>query len=83
MALEGIWEMLGVAENLRKIESGSSKGCPSNKFYHRTRRSGMEFDSDWTKHRKSLTFTAQVISSSTSFIPWSSKIAISEGYHEI
>ncbi|MCD7470429.1 hypothetical protein HAX54_010304 [Datura stramonium] len=84
MALEDIWEVLEVAENLWKIESGSSsKGLRVNKVNRRTRRPGMEFDSDLAKHRKSLTITAQVITSANSFIPWSSKIAISEGYHEL
>lgn len=83
MALEDIWEVLEVAEKLWKIESGSSKGLTVNKVNRRTRRTGMEFDSDLAKHRKSLTITAQVITSANSFIPWSSKIAISEGYHEL
>ncbi|KAJ8563132.1 hypothetical protein K7X08_031584 [Anisodus acutangulus] len=82
MALEGIWEMLEITENLRKIESGISKGLRVNKVNRRTRRIGMEFDSDLATHRESLTITAQVITSANSFIPWSSKISISEGYHE-
>lgn len=80
MALEGIWVVLEVVENLLNIESGSSKGLTVHKV---NRRTGMEFDSDLSKHRKSLTITAQVITSANSFIPWSSKIAISEGYHEL
>lgn len=50
--------------------------------YSKSRTSGMEFESDWTKHRKSLAFTAQVIRSATSFMPWSCKIPIGDGYHE-
>ncbi|KAF3660005.1 hypothetical protein FXO38_12347 [Capsicum annuum] len=87
MALEGtllgIWEVLEVADNLWNIESGSSKGLTANMVNHRTRRTGMEFDSDLAKHRKSFTITSLVITSAESFIPWSSMIAISEGYHEL
>ncbi|KAJ0095291.1 hypothetical protein Patl1_16923 [Pistacia atlantica] len=36
----------------------------------------MEYESDWTKHRKSSAFTAQVIRSATSFMPWSCKMPI-------
>lgn len=43
---------------------------------------GMDFESDWTRHRKSSPFAAQVIRSATSFMPWSCRIPISEGYHE-
>lgn len=49
---------------------------------NRKQEGGMEFESDWTKHRKSSAFTAQVIRSTTSFMPWSCKISISEGFHE-
>lgn len=45
-------------------------------------KSGMEFESDWTKHRKSSILTAQAIRSATAFMPWSRKIPIGEGYHE-
>ncbi|KAI4343376.1 hypothetical protein L6164_010732 [Bauhinia variegata] len=48
----------------------------------RSRTSAMEFESDWTKHRKSSAYTAQVIRSATSFMPWSCRIPIGEGYHE-
>lgn len=50
--------------------------------YSKNKTSGMEFESDWTKHRKSSAFTAQVIRSATSFMPWSCKIPIGDGYHE-
>lgn len=50
--------------------------------YSRTSESGMDFESDWTEHRKSLAFTAQEIRFATSFMPWSCRIPISEGFHE-
>lgn len=66
----------------------SNRGLPNTLHrtqgsnYSNNRTSGMEFESDWTKHRKSLAFTAQVIRSATSFMPWSCKIPIGDGYHE-
>jgi hypothetical protein len=38
-------------------------------------------ESNWTKYRKSLAFTDQVIRSATSFMPWSLKIPISDSHH--
>ena len=43
---------------------------------------GMAFESEWTKHRKSLVYTAKGIRCATSFMPWSLKIPIGDGYHE-
>lgn len=43
---------------------------------------GMDFESDWTRHVKSSAFAAPVIRSATSFMRWSCRIPISEGYHE-
>ncbi|KAF7813614.1 F-box/kelch-repeat protein isoform B [Senna tora] len=54
----------------------------SKRNYCGSRTSVMEFESDWTKHRKSSAYTAQVIRSATSFMPWSCRIPIGEGYHE-
>lgn len=48
----------------------------------RKEQGGMEFESNWTNHRKSSGFAAQVIRPATSFMPWSCKISISEGFHE-
>lgn len=68
--------------------SYNSNGLRSNwqqtigKNYRRSRTSVMEFESDWTKHRKSSAYTAHVIRPSTSFMPWSCRIPIGEGYHE-
>jgi len=80
MALTDIWAMFGARDNF---------GGLNNTFHRRTRRNfsksktfGMAFESDWTKHRKSSAFTAQVIRSATSFMPWSCRIPIGEGYHE-
>lgn len=42
----------------------------------------MESESDWTKHKKSSAYTAQVIRSATSFMPWSCRIPIGEGFYE-
>lgn len=50
--------------------------------YSRVGDSGMDFESDWAKHRKSLAFTAQEIRFTISFMPWSCRIPISEGFYE-
>lgn len=42
----------------------------------------MEHESHWSKHIKSNVLTAQVIHFATSFMPWSSRIPIGEGFHE-
>lgn len=44
--------------------------------------SGMANDLGWTKHRKSSVHKLLLISSATSFIHWSRKIPICDGYHE-
>ncbi|KAK8567610.1 hypothetical protein V6N13_105567 [Hibiscus sabdariffa] len=50
--------------------------------YSKRRAFGMEHESDWTKNRLSLAFTAQVIRSATSLMPWCCKIPIGDGFHE-
>ncbi|XVE85301.1 hypothetical protein DITRI_Ditri17bG0080800 [Diplodiscus trichospermus] len=50
--------------------------------YSESRASGMEYESDWTKHRVSSAFTVQVIRSATSLMPWCCKIPIGDGFHE-
>ncbi|KAL3501028.1 hypothetical protein ACH5RR_035477 [Cinchona calisaya] len=78
MDLAGIWAMCG-----KNNSSGSSSlGTIIKQKDSKCRRGGMEFESDWTKHRKSSAFTAQAIRSATSFLPWSCKISRSEGFHE-
>ncbi|WCJ38744.1 hypothetical protein M5689_019784 [Euphorbia peplus] len=81
MALTEIWAMFGANRDLlRDIQSSFQKTTKSNFFNQGT--SGMECESDWTRHTKSSAFTAQVIRSATSFMPWSRKIPIGDGYHE-
>lgn len=82
MGLAVIQAMLRGETNSRKIESGNIIGTRIQLSINRIGRSGMESESDWTKHRKWSAFTAQSIRSATSFMPWSSRISISEGYHE-
>ena len=60
----------------RGIQNTLHKRTERN-YYKRT--FGME--SNWTKYRKSLAFTDQVIRSATSFMPWSLKIPISDSHH--
>lgn len=54
----------------------------SKKDYCRSITSVMELQSDWIKHRKSSSYTAHMIRSATSFMPWSCRIPIGEGYYE-
>lgn len=57
------------------LETSEKNNC-------RSRTTVMELESDWIKHRNSSTFTAQVIRSATSFMPWSCRIPIGEGFYE-
>lgn len=78
MALADIWAMCWKSNS----SASSSLGSTIKKKDSSTQTGGMEFESDWTKHRKSSAFTAQAIRSATSFMPWSCKISRSEGFHE-
>lgn len=80
MALNDIWEMSGARDGFGSFTNTLCTRTGRN--YSKSKSSGMEFESDWTKHRKSSAFTAQVIRSATSFMPWSCKIPIGDGYHE-
>ncbi|XLU51736.1 hypothetical protein S245_046550, partial [Arachis hypogaea] len=42
----------------------------------------MELESEWIKHRKSSSYTAHVVRSSTSCMPWSCRIPMGEEYFE-
>lgn len=44
--------------------------------------SGTDFEFGWEKHRKPLAFIAHKIRFTTSFMPWSGRVPISEGFHE-
>ena len=72
--------MCGVGNSTRGLLNNLNERKVTD--YSKSRISGMEFESDWTKHRKSLAFTAEVIRSATAFMPWSCKIPIGDGYHE-
>ncbi|KAG8639994.1 hypothetical protein MANES_13G018350v8 [Manihot esculenta] len=72
MALTEIWAMCGASDYFRGLRNRSYK----------SRISGMEYESDWTRHRKSSAFTAQEIRSATPFMPWSCRISIGDSYHE-
>lgn len=82
MAFADIWEMCGGINNSGKFESDITLSRTTKKDYIRNETTGMEFESDWTRHRKSSALTTHLIRSATSFMPWSRKIPIGEGYHE-
>ncbi|KAK2636770.1 hypothetical protein Ddye_031562 [Dipteronia dyeriana] len=79
MALTDIWEMYCRRDNSRGVNSTTSK---TGRIHFKSKISGMEYESDWRTHRKSSAFTAKVIRSATSFMPWSCKIPIGDGFHE-
>ena len=64
--------------NLGSLRNSLQKTSKKNHCGSRT--TVMEFESDWTKHRKSSAHTAQVIRSATSFR--SCRIPIGEGFYE-
>lgn len=72
-------EMCGGRIRLGGLGSTLHKGIQGN---YCQKKSGMEFESDWTKHRKSSILAAEAIRSATAFMPWCCKIPIGEGYHE-
>ncbi|MBA0760173.1 hypothetical protein Gotri_022936 [Gossypium trilobum] len=75
MALRVIWEMCGHQNGYRGVGKALQSSTGKRAF-------GMEYESDWTKNRVSSAFTAQVIRSATSLMPWSCKIPIGDGFHE-
>ncbi|KAH1160743.1 hypothetical protein AAZX31_11G254100 [Glycine max] len=80
MAYSGIWATCEGGYNLGSLRNSLQKTSKKNHCGSRT--TVMEFESDWTKHRKSSAHTAQVIRSATSFMPWSCRIPIGEGFYE-
>ncbi|KAL5760169.1 hypothetical protein ACOSP7_018671 [Xanthoceras sorbifolium] len=82
MALTDIREMYCGRGNSRGVSVTNTNLGKIGRNYFKSRSSGMEYESDWTTHRKSSAFTAKVIRSATSFMPWSCKIPIGDGYHE-
>lgn len=50
--------------------------------YSAKRAPGMARESDWIKHKKSSAYTVQDIHSAPSFMPWSCKIPMGDGFHE-
>ncbi|XWS34584.1 hypothetical protein CRYUN_Cryun21dG0050700 [Craigia yunnanensis] len=80
MALTDIWAMCVQSNGYRGVQRTLPSATGSN--YSKSRASGMEYESDWTKHRVSSAFTAQVIRSATSLMPWCCKIPIGDGFHE-
>lgn len=66
-------------ENSIKLQNITHTAISSE---HKREFSDMDFESISTRHRKSSAFSAQVIHSAISFMPWSCRIPISKGYHE-
>lgn len=79
LADQSLYLVKSKSENL---EIGVFRGGKKTENYPSNTRIGMEFESDWTRHKKSSAFTTQVISTATSCMHWCHKIRISKGYHE-
>lgn len=60
-------EMCGGQDKFGGLDSTLQKGTQRN--YCQNKKSGMEFESDWTKHRKSSILTSQEIHFATAFMP--------------
>ncbi|GAV87814.1 F-box domain-containing protein/Kelch_1 domain-containing protein [Cephalotus follicularis] len=73
MAFTDFGAMCGRRDNLRGSGISASRTTGRNYFKIKT---SMDYESDWTRHGKSLAFTARVIRSATLFMPWSCKIPI-------
>lgn len=80
MAYPDIWAMCEGKYNFGSLRYNWQK--TSKRDNCRSITSVMEFESDWIKHRNSSSYAAHVIRSATSFMPWSCRIPIGEGYHE-
>ncbi|XVF85244.1 hypothetical protein PTKIN_Ptkin17bG0102300 [Pterospermum kingtungense] len=80
MAFTDIWEMCGQRNRYIGVQRTLDSATGSN--FTKSRASGMEYESDWTKHRVSSAFTALVIRSAISPMPWCCKIPIGDGFHE-
>lgn len=82
LMIVGIWEMSEGKSTSGNLILGIVFVGPTKLNYSIVSESGMDFESDWENHRKSLAFTAQEIRFATSFMPWSCRIPISEGFYE-
>ncbi|KAK6922398.1 hypothetical protein RJ641_012905 [Dillenia turbinata] len=78
----GNWAMSIGRKNSGSSQVGNTLFRARNRKYLNNVVCGMEFDSDWTRHKKSLAHTALVIRPATSFMAWSCKIPIGDGFHE-
>ncbi|KAK6930830.1 hypothetical protein RJ641_002623, partial [Dillenia turbinata] len=78
----GNWAMSVSRKNSGSSQVGNTLYRARNRKYSNNNVRGMEFESDWTRNRKSLAHTALVIRPATSFMPWSCKIPIGDGFHE-
>lgn len=80
MALTDIRAMFGVGNCYIGLEKGLHRTTRTNGLKNGT--SGMDYKSDWTKHKKSSAFAAQEIRPASSLMSWCCKIPIGDGFHE-
>lgn len=82
MALTGTRAMCVGENNLGEIEI-VRRFNKTIKEYVKRQNCGMAHESDWTKHTGSSAHRVQVFSTANSFIPWSRRIPMCDGYHEL
>lgn len=75
-----IRDLFGEGSKVSSLRNNWQKASQKNHCERKT--TVMEFESDWIQYRKSSAYTAQVIRSATSFMPWSCRIPIGEGFYE-
>ncbi|KAI4304916.1 hypothetical protein MLD38_040373 [Melastoma candidum] len=63
-------------------EGLESSWTASAKRLCKKKRTGMEFKLDQTKRSKTSAHNSHAIRTATSFMPWSCRVPIGEGYHE-
>jgi hypothetical protein len=80
MALIGLWQMCGGRDATVILQISLNKRTRIS--FSKSRTSGMEFESERRKHKKSLAFTTEVIRSATFFMAWSCRIPLGDAYHE-
>lgn len=77
-----IWAMCRERNNSGNFKIGIALDRTNKKNYASSRTTGMEFESEKPKHRSSFALTAKLLRSAAPFMPWSSKIPISDVFHE-
>lgn len=82
MALSGTPEMCKKKYISTELKLATCLVCSKKLEHRRTTEIGMEFESYWMKHKRSSALADHEIHLATTFLPWSRRIHITEGFHE-